>query len=104
MCPNHKSADDILGKWRDIYATSIADRLNRAAPGAGLTVDDISRLMSLCAFETVAYEKESQFCGIFSIDEFHAYEYEGDLNKYYAYGWVFCGCTVILGLSFISGL
>jgi len=43
--------------------------------------------MSLCPFETVAKETRSQFCDLFTREEFEAFEYYGDLNKYYGYGY-----------------
>ena len=44
--------------------------------------------MSLCPFETLAKEKKSPFCDLFSLDELDGYEYEQDLSKYYGTGYV----------------
>ena len=70
----------------DVVAQSIAARLNSAAPGADLNPRDAHAIMHLCPFETVAKEKLSPFCSIFSEEEFEIYEYAGDLEKFYHTG------------------
>ena len=87
MCPNAGSGDTQTDAWQSIYATPIQARLNVAAPGANLTLDDVSSLISLCPFETVAKEKPSPFCSLFSQSDFNGYEYFGDLNKFYGTGY-----------------
>lgn len=89
MCPKAGNADDQTHQWQTIFAPSIVDRLNRGAPGANLTDVDIPYLISLCPFETVAKQKWSPFCALFTREEFEAFEYYGDLNKFYGYGYVF---------------
>ena len=70
----------------DVFAPEIADRLNKYAPGAHLKHRDIANLMSLCPFETVAYERNSPWCGLFTEEEWASYEYYGDLDDYYGNG------------------
>ena len=86
MCPNAGDADSQQDAWQSIYAVAARDRLNSNAPDANLTLDDISNLISLCPFETVAKETPSAFCDLFSLDEFEGFEYFGDLNKFYGTG------------------
>jgi hypothetical protein len=69
-----------------MFSVPIVHRLNTAAVGADILSEDIPGLMSLCAFETVFEEKESEFCDLFSLKEFQAYEYYQDLLKYYKTG------------------
>ena len=90
MCPNVGSSDAQTNLWSSIYGPPIADRLNAHAPGANLAGQDISNLIPLCAFETVATSDLSPFCGIFTREEFAQYEYWADLDKYYGTGYVFC--------------
>ncbi|KAG2116782.1 acid phosphatase [Suillus clintonianus] len=87
MCPNSQESHDEANVWRDIFSVPIVHRLNTAAVGAGILSEDIPGLMSLCAFETVFEEKESQFCDIFSLKEFQSYDYYHYLLKYYKTGY-----------------
>ncbi|KAG2361626.1 histidine phosphatase superfamily [Suillus spraguei] len=87
MCPNSRASEDEANIWRDIFSVSIVHRLNAAAVGAEILSEDVPGLMSLCAFETVFEEKESNFCDLFSLKEFQAYEYYQDLLKYYKTGY-----------------
>ncbi|EJD01736.1 phosphoglycerate mutase-like protein [Fomitiporia mediterranea MF3/22] len=87
MCPNAGSSDNQTNIWQAIYATSIAARLNDAAPGANLTDADASNLISLCAFDTVANERPSPFCNLFDQTDFDGFEYLSDLDKFYGTGY-----------------
>lgn len=91
MCPNAGNGDTQANVWRSIYATPIAARLNAAAPGADLSLEDIPPLIALCPFHTLAKEEISPFCSLFSIPEFQAYEYHQDVDKYYRTGSVVAG-------------
>lgn len=86
MCPNAGTADEQTDLWQSVFAPSIARRLNIAASGANLVEADIPYLISMCPFETLAEEKPSRFCALFSKEEFEYFEYYGDLNKFYGYG------------------
>ena len=71
----------------NVAARHIAARLNSAAPGANLDPQDVYAIMHLCPFETVAKEKISPFCSLFSEEDFEIYEYAGDLEKFYYAGY-----------------
>lgn len=86
MCPNAGDSEKQTKIWESIYASSIAARLSASAPGANLSVGDVTSLISLCALETVAKIDPSDFCGIFDQSEFERFEYYEDLNKYYGTG------------------
>ncbi|KAH7887292.1 histidine phosphatase superfamily [Phlebopus sp. FC_14] len=86
-CPNFSSQHGQANTWRDVFAPPIADRLNRAAPGAGIDAKDVASLMPLCAFETIFHGTASPFCSIFTQEEFQAYEYYVDIKKFYKTGY-----------------
>jgi hypothetical protein len=77
MCPNAGSSDFQTDLWSSIYGP------------ANLTGQDISNLIPLCAFDTVATTALSPFCGIFTHAEFAQFEYWADLDKYYGTGYVY---------------
>ncbi|KIJ13338.1 hypothetical protein PAXINDRAFT_170613 [Paxillus involutus ATCC 200175] len=87
MCPQVGSSAQETGDWVDVFAPTIADRINSEAPGAKLKKKDIVNLMSLCPFDTVAYEAPSPWCNLFTSDEWASYEYYGDLTDYYGNGY-----------------
>ena len=88
MCPNaEEEGVPQTDAWRTIFAPPIQARLNAAAPGSNLTLEDVSSLISLCPFETVAKEKPSPFCSLFSQSEFNDFEYFRDLNMFYGTGY-----------------
>lgn len=88
FCPAAGDSDDQTNAWLDIYGPPIVKRLETAAPGVTLTNMDVYSLISMCAFHTVAHDTLSPFCSLFSQQEFQAFDYSGDLDKYYgtAYG------------------
>lgn len=98
MCTNAGDSDDQTAEWLSVYGPSITARLNEKAPGANLTNDDIYSLMSMCAFHTLVSESKSPFCDLFEEKEWTAYEYWGDLDKFYGNG------CVLLRLSIFDDL
>jgi hypothetical protein len=88
VCPNAGSSDAQTAAWLAISSQSTRARLAAAAPGVNLTDADINALESLCAFETLASESQSPWCDIFEREDFEAFEYYGDLDKYYGTGYV----------------
>ncbi|KAG9310358.1 histidine phosphatase superfamily [Chiua virens] len=86
-CPAANSSKAETGEWTDTFTPPIVDWINAAAPGANLTGSDIVNLMALCAFDTVTYETPSQWCDVFSAEEFTSYEYYGDVKDFYGNGY-----------------
>lgn len=88
MCPSSGDSSNQTAQWLAVFASPIAARLNAAASGANLTADDVSSLISLCPFETLAKERHSAFCDLFAHeqDAFPGFAYSGDLDKYYGTG------------------
>ncbi|KAI6898844.1 hypothetical protein D0869_07479 [Hortaea werneckii] len=85
--PADKIADDAQATWADIFAKPIQARLNEGMPGANLSVIGTIYMMDLCPFETVANPTGaiSQFCDLFTEQEWHQYNYYETLDKYYGY-------------------
>ena len=82
-------ADDAEGTWADIFAQDIREQLNKDLPGANLTVEETIYLMDLCPFNTVASPKGeiSKFCSLFTVEEWHEYNYYETLGKWYGYSY-----------------
>ncbi|KAH9836797.1 histidine phosphatase superfamily [Rhodofomes roseus] len=93
-CPNASEADEEMATWVHQFAPPIAKRLAKAAPGANVSEEDVFGLMSMCPFESIAHAKvephlkktHSKFCDLFAEDEWPAFEYHGDVEKYYKTG------------------
>jgi len=87
MCPSAASSKEQMKAFIDVAARHIAARLNSVAPGANLDPRDVYAIMHLCPFDTLAKEKHSPFCSLFSKEDFEIYEYAGDLEKFYNTGY-----------------
>ncbi|KAH0384235.1 phosphoglycerate mutase-like protein, partial [Aureobasidium melanogenum] len=66
-------------EWYTKYLADATDRLQKLAPGFDWTVEDSYNAQSLCSYETVAYGF-SQFCGLFTYEEWEGYEYSIDIQ------------------------
>ena len=69
-------------------APSVQIRLNDKLPGANLSMEEAVFVMDLCPFTTVASSNatQSDFCRLFSEDEWRCYDYEKSLEKWYGFG------------------
>jgi hypothetical protein len=85
-CPRASQAEKEKNTWLSVFAPSILKRLAKAAPKAKLDEDDVFNLMAMCPFESLAIQKRSSFCGLFTKKEFASFEYHGDVEKYYKTG------------------
>ncbi|KAH6607855.1 3-phytase A [Trichoderma cornu-damae] len=74
--------------WLDVFGPAINRRLNSRLPGANLTLAETIYMMDLCPFSTVATTTAalSDFCRLFSMDEWTSYDYFQSLDKWYGYG------------------
>ncbi|PHH73127.1 hypothetical protein CDD82_5637 [Ophiocordyceps australis] len=74
--------------WMEIWAAPIMSRMNEKLPGANLTLQETVLMMDLCPFETVATAQAnmSDFCRLFTRDEWRGYDYFQSLGKWYGYG------------------
>lgn len=80
--------DSAQTTWANIFVPPIQTRINRDLAGANLTQAEVTYLMDICAFVTVAdpLGKPSSFCSLFTKKEFRQYDYYESLGKYYGYG------------------
>lgn len=79
------NAQDI---WTGVFAPNITARLNANLPGVNLTAAETIYMMDLCPFNTIAdaQGKISEFCGLFTEDEWRSYDYLQSVGKYYGIG------------------
>ncbi|KZT65932.1 phosphoglycerate mutase-like protein [Daedalea quercina L-15889] len=90
-CPN--ANDDVAGdlggyasgNWTQIYLNATVPRLQQYITGLNLTVNDVYAMQQLCAYETVALGY-SQFCGLFTEEEWRGFDYAIDLSFWYGNG------------------
>ncbi|KAI9714359.1 MAG: hypothetical protein M1820_000320 [Bogoriella megaspora] len=68
-----------LAQWASVYLANATARLAPLAPGLNLNVTDIYNMQSLCAYETVGLGY-SEFCDLFTYEEWEGYEYSVDIN------------------------
>ncbi|KAL8348510.1 hypothetical protein RB601_002431 [Gaeumannomyces tritici] len=83
-----KGGAKVQAEFLASFGGPIRDRLNKGMPGANITLDEVVQLMELCPFESVARTdgRLSEFCGLFSREEWRSYDYLMTLGKYYSYG------------------
>lgn len=88
-----------------IFGQPIIDRMNWAAPGANLALEDVASLISLCGFDSVINEYASPWCALFTEGDYAGFEYLLDLGTYYNNGCVSAlYCYRIPQLNGISGM
>lgn len=75
-------------QWVPLYLGDATARVQKYAP-AGFTfnVNDTYAMQSLCAYET-GFIGMSDFCGLFTQNEWAGFEQSLDAEYYYDYAWV----------------
>lgn len=73
------------GDWADDYLRGAVQRLQSHTPGVTLTGKLLNGMQQLCSYDTVAFGR-SNFCGLFTEQEWRDYEYYWDLEFYGSYG------------------
>lgn len=66
-------------EWAEVYLANATARLAPLAPGLDLNTTDIYNMQSTCAYETVGLGY-SEFCDLFTYEEWEGYEYSVDIN------------------------
>ncbi|UZJ55504.1 hypothetical protein CBS101457_004824 [Exobasidium rhododendri] len=79
--PGYKWSQD----WIQDYLKKAVDRLQEHVKGAQLTPALLNGMQQLCSYDTVAFGR-SDFCRLFTQDEWLGYEYAWDLVFYGSYG------------------
>ncbi|KIW02731.1 uncharacterized protein PV09_06165 [Verruconis gallopava] len=79
--------DQDLLKYVALYLQDATKRVQAYAPkGFTFTVNDTYAMQSICAYET-AYIGDSDFCGLFTADEWAGFEQTLDMEYYYDYSY-----------------
>ncbi|KAJ3515274.1 hypothetical protein NLJ89_g1865 [Agrocybe chaxingu] len=89
-CPNANNAVEAFGsvqsaKWANTYLQPTLKRLSPFIKGYNLTVSDLIGMQELCAYETVSLGF-SDFCDLFTEEEWKGFEYFIDLAFWYGAG------------------
>jgi hypothetical protein len=84
--PDHGLGDRAQHVWSAEFVPPIQERINSKL-GTNLSMTSIVYLMDMCPFDTLAHPaaKVSDFCHLFTEQEWHAYDYFQTLGKYYGY-------------------
>ncbi|KAH7128473.1 histidine phosphatase superfamily [Dendryphion nanum] len=79
--------DSAQAIWTAKFVPPIQARTNTKL-GTNLSVSNIIYLMDMCPFDTLTSPtaKVSDFCHLFTVDEWHQYDYYQSLGKWYGYG------------------
>ncbi|KAF8588893.1 phosphoglycerate mutase-like protein [Ramaria rubella] len=84
-CPNYVNNVTLSSNFKAAFLPAITKRLNKFLEGLTLTDSDTSIMMDLCPYQT-EISGNSQFCNIFTDDEWLQFEYSQDLQYYYGSG------------------
>lgn len=97
----------LMGEYRNTYLPAIAERL-ALQTGLTFSAQDVYSMQEMCGFETTVRGR-SDWCDVFTQDEFLAFEYARDLLHYYragpgqkyagAMGWLWLNATMNLMLE-----
>lgn len=78
-CPNVFSPKVLNAlTWRFKYLKDATERIRKNVKGVDISTSDVSNMISLCGYETVG-QGYSDFCKLFTKEDFEEYEYEQDL-------------------------
>ena len=94
-----------LAKWQDTFAPAIAARLKHDAGGLYLSPLEVYGMMEICGFE-ILVRGSSQWCDVFTHEDWLDFEYGRDLLHFYragpgndfagAMGWLWLSATTKL--------
>ena len=97
----------LMGEFRSTYLPAIAARLS-SETGLNFTNQDVFSMQEMCGFETTVRGR-SDWCNVFTQEEFLAFEYARDILHYYragpgqkyaaAMGWLWVNATTNLMLE-----
>lgn len=85
-CSNYNEDDFDTPDELKTYATGFISRMKAAGnPNLKLKKGEVKRLIEICAYE-LNVKGSSQFCSLFTNEEFIRYEYYKDVKQYYTEG------------------
>jgi hypothetical protein len=92
LAPNFACPQAYVGKggewtseWQEDYLAKAVERLQPYIQGAKLDPALLGAMQQLCSYDTVAFGR-SDFCSLFTEEEWLGYEYGWDLNFFGLYG------------------
>ncbi|KAI0730884.1 phosphoglycerate mutase-like protein [Earliella scabrosa] len=74
------------GAWIEKYTAPLITRFNKAAPGFNFTETDVYGMQQLCGYDNVIRNR-TDFCNVFTADEWLDFEYANDLMYFYSIGY-----------------
>ncbi|KAI0718054.1 phosphoglycerate mutase-like protein [Cerioporus squamosus] len=74
------------GAWVDKYTAPLISRFNQVAPGFNFTDTDIYGMQELCGYDVVIRNR-TDFCDVFTAEEWLSFEYANDLMYFYSIGY-----------------
>lgn len=85
--PIYDGDEDMFLQYVPLYIKDATARVNKYAPeGFRFNDNDTYAMQSICAYET-GYIGQSDFCGLFTLDEWAGFEQSLDIEYYYDYAW-----------------
>ncbi|KAK1812053.1 hypothetical protein LTR12_013555 [Friedmanniomyces endolithicus] len=72
-------------KWRGVYLPAIVERLSKRNPEITFSQGEVYSMQELCGFELIA-KGRSQWCDVFTHEEWEQFEYARDMLHYYRTG------------------
>lgn len=75
----------MIEAFRHTYEPAIVKRLAKENPSFAFTEDEVFSMQLMCGFEILA-RGESQWCDVFTADEWDSFEYARDVIHYYRSG------------------
>lgn len=84
-CPLYYDSNATVPKFPDTYQESIVDRLSKDNDGLNFTKSDVPLLFELCAYELNS-RGYSQFCDLFTQNDYVINNYAKGVNYYYTSG------------------
>lgn len=94
--PARAQGSTLSKEWRSIYLREALQRLQADLGGITLTHTDVTNMMQLCAFETLALGF-SEFCRLFTYEEWEGFEYDTDIHFQSEYGFTPRGRALGIG-------
>jgi hypothetical protein len=83
--PGYIGDEDMFLQWVPLYIKNATARVNQYVPsGFKFNDNDTYAMQSICAYET-GYIGSSDFCGLFTEDEWAGFEQSLDAEYYYDY-------------------
>jgi len=101
----HNLGERMMNEFRSTYVPSIAQRLEKDNPGFAFTDVEVYSMQEMCGFETLL-KGNSEWCNVFTHDDWLNFEYARDIVHYYrsgpgnkygmAMGWLWLNATANL--------